>query len=137
MAMMELGGASRSDWGLSGRGSRHELASAQAIKRPRLSREVPGPSLRRVVAKSALLNLTIILTSFPVLVFAGGPDAVILTLAIMAGISVLIWTVTFTLFSFVSLARIFCTPTAARKPSPSYPRSAETGVADSWLDESV
>ena len=66
-----------------------------------------APSLRSVVYKSALLNLTIIVTSFPVLAFAGGPPAVVPTLAIMVGVSILIWAVTFTLFSFVSLARIF------------------------------
>lgn len=53
--------------------------------------EPPGPSLRSVVRKSALLNLTVVLTSFPVLVFAGGPAAVIPVLAIMMGITILIW----------------------------------------------
>ena len=69
--------------------------------------ESQGSSLQSVIRKSALLNLTIILTAFPVLFFAGGPDAVVPTLILMAAISVLIWALTFTLFSFVSLARIF------------------------------
>ena len=104
---------------------------------PGTAHKASGPSLRSVVLKSALLNLTIVLTSFPVLVFAGGPDAVVPALAVMAGISVLIWTVTFTLFSFMTLARIFWTPTAVRKPSLYYRRAADIGVADRWLDEQV
>jgi len=52
---------------------------------PGSENESPAPSLRSIVRKSALLNLTIILTSFPVLVFAGGPQAVVPTLAIYGG----------------------------------------------------
>jgi len=99
--------------------------------------ESPAPSLRRIIRKSALLNLVIILTSSPVLIFAGGPKAVVLTLEIMAGISVLIWTTTFTLFGFVSLARIFWTPVSTVKRSdPTHPAN-EAGVADRWLDGPV
>ena len=96
-----------------------------------------GPSLRSIVRKSVLLNLTIVLTSLPVLVFAGGPNAVGPVLAIMAGISILIWTTTFALFSFVSLARIFSTPASsvARREFPH--RTEQTGVADRWLDGPV
>jgi hypothetical protein len=104
---------------------------------PGYKSESPGPSLRSIVRKSALLNLTIVLTSFPVLVLAGGPKAIAPTLAIMVGISVLIWTCTFTLFSFVSLARIFwipVSPVAGREP----PHPAEQAdVADRWLDGPV
>jgi hypothetical protein len=99
--------------------------------------ESPAPSLRSVARKSALLNLVIVLTSCPVLIFAGGPKAVVPTLEIMAGISVLIWTATFTLFSFVSLARIFWTPVSTVKRSdPPHPTN-EAGVADRWLDGPV
>ena len=72
-----------------------------------------APHLRSVVRKSVLLNVVIVLTSFPVLVFVGGPKAVVPLLAIMAGISALIWTATFTLFSFVSLPWIFRTPVSS------------------------
>ena len=104
---------------------------------PGYENESLAASLRSIVRKSALLNLTIILTSFPVLVFAGGPKAVVPTLAIMAGLSVLIWTATFTLFSLVSLARIFWTPVSsvARRGSP-HP-AEKVGVADPWLDGPV
>jgi hypothetical protein len=104
---------------------------------PGYENESSAPSLRSIVRKSALLNLTIVLTSFPVLVLAGGPQAVGPTLAIMAGISILIWTTTFTLFSFVSLARIFWTPASsmARRELPH--RTEQTGVADRWLDGPV
>jgi hypothetical protein len=96
-----------------------------------------APSLRSVVRKSALLNATIVLTSFPVLAFAGGPEAIVPILAIMAGISFLIWTVTFALFSFVSLARIFWMPVSLGKPSdPPHP-AEQTGLADRWLDGPV
>jgi hypothetical protein len=97
----------------------------------------PAPRLRSVVRKSALLYLVIVLTSFPVLSFAGGPEAVVPTLAIMAGISVLIWTITFSLFSFVSLARIFWTPVATVKRLDPPHSANEAGVADHWLDSPV
>ncbi len=104
---------------------------------PGYENESSAPSLRSIVRKSALLNLTIVLTSIPVLVLAGGPKAVGPTLAIMAGISILIWTTTFTLFSFVSLARIFWTPVSsvARRELPH--RAVQGGVADPWLDGPV
>ena len=99
--------------------------------------EPRAPSLRSVVGKSVLLNLVIVLTSCPVLIFAGGPKAVVPTLEIMVGISVLILTATFAVFSFVSLARIYWTPvsTVERIDPPSSQNGA--GVADRWLDGSV
>ncbi len=95
--------------------------------------ESPAPRLRSVVRKSALLNVAIVLTSFPVLVFAGGPQAVVPALAIMTGISVLIWAATFALFSFVSLARLLWAPASSAKP-PEPPHPSDAGVADRWLD---
>ncbi len=96
--------------------------------------EPPAPSLRSIVRKSALLNLMIVLTSCPVLISAGGPKAVVPTLEIMAGISVLIWTATFALFSLASLPLIFRArvPTVIRR-SRQHPAD-EAGVADRWLD---
>ncbi len=96
--------------------------------------EPPAPSLRSIVGKSALLNLMIVLTSGPVLLFAGGPRAVYPTLVIMAGITFLIWTATFALFSIASLPRLFRPPAAppARRDSPL--PAPEAGVADRWLD---
>ena len=67
---------------------------------PGYGNESPGPNLRRIVRMSALFNLAIVVTCFPVLIFARGPKAFVATLAFMAGITVLIWTTTFTLFSF-------------------------------------
>lgn len=104
---------------------------------PGYENESPAPSLRSTVRKSALLNLTIVLTSFPVLVLAGGPQAVGPVLAIMAGISIVIWTTTFTLFSFVSLARIFWTPVSSVARPELSRRAEQTGVADRWLDGPV
>ena len=94
----------------------------------------PASRFRGIVRKSALLNLVIVLTSFPVLVLAGGPRAVVPTLAIMAAITVLIWTATFTLFSCVSIGRLLWTVSSSgtrRKPPE---RSEAAGVADRWLD---
>ena len=99
--------------------------------------EPPAPRLRSIVRKSALLNVVIVLTSFPVLVYAGGPKVVVPTLKIMAGISVLIWIATFALSSFVTLARIFRTPVSTVKRSdPPHPANG-AGVADRWLDGPV
>jgi hypothetical protein len=99
--------------------------------------ESPAPRLRSVVRKSALLNIVIVLTSFPVLIYEGGPNALVPILKIMAGISVVIWTTTFAFFSFVSLARIFWKPvTIMKRLDP--PHSANgAGVADRWLDGTV
>ena len=99
--------------------------------------ESAAPRFRSIVRKSALLNVVIVLTSFPVLVCAGGPKAVVPTLEIMAGISVLIWTTTFTLFSLVTIPRIFLTPVSDVKPSDVSHPANETGVADRWLDGPV
>jgi hypothetical protein len=80
--------------------------------------ESPALSLRNTVRKSALLNVVIVLTSCPILIFEGGPKAVVVTLEIMAGISVVIWTATFALFSLVTLPRIFRTPVSRVKSTP-------------------
>ncbi len=93
----------------------------------------PAPSLRSIVRKSLLLNLVIVATSFPVLTLAGGPDAVAPALAIMVGISVVIWTATFTLFSLVSLVRIFRRPISTEKRLDLRVMRA-AGVSDRWLD---
>jgi hypothetical protein len=97
----------------------------------------PSPSLRSVVRKSALLNLAIVVTSFPVLVMAGGPNALIPALVLMGVISVLIWTATFALFPFVSLASIFRTPVTPVAKHHAPRPTAEAGLADRWLDEPV
>jgi anti-anti-sigma regulatory factor len=95
-----------------------------------------APSLQNIVRKSALLNLVIVLTSFPVLVFAGGMKAVVPALAIMAGITLLIWTATFALFSFVSLPRIFRTPLSSLTLRDSARTAEQAGVSNPWLDGS-
>lgn len=97
--------------------------------------ECPPPSLRNIVRKSALLNVVIILTSFPVLVFAAGPRAVVPTLKLMLGISLLIWIVTFALFSLVTFPRLFRTPGSNVKRNDSLDQANETAVDDRWLDE--
>jgi hypothetical protein len=91
-------------------------------------------SLRSVVRKSALLNATIVLTSFPVLVFAGGPKAVVPALVIMAGVSFLVWAATYTVFSFVSLARIYRILASGEPRRPFARRRSHAGVSDRWLD---
>jgi len=96
--------------------------------------ESPAPSLRSIIRKSALLNVVIVLTSCPVLVYAGGPKAVVPILKIMAVISGLIWTTTFALFSLVTLPRIIGTPVSTVKRSESLHPADEAGVADRWLD---
>ncbi len=96
--------------------------------------ESPASSFRRIVRKSALLNVVIVLTSFPVLVLAGGPRAVVPTLAIMTGITLMIWTATFALFSCVSIGRLLWTrssPGTRLKPPVAV---REFGVGDRWLD---
>jgi hypothetical protein len=104
---------------------------------PGYENESPALTLRSVVRKSALLNLVSVLTSFPVLIVAGGPKAVVPSLVIMAGISVLIWTATFALFSLGSLLRIFKTPVSSVTwRDPLHP-AEEAGVADRWLDGPV
>jgi hypothetical protein len=104
-----------------------------AIK-PGTEIECPRPSLRSVVRKSALLNLAIVLTSFPVLVFEVGPRAVIPALVLMAGISVLVWTATFTVFFFVSLGRVYSAPVSSAARHAPMHQAENAGVADRWLD---
>jgi hypothetical protein len=96
--------------------------------------ESPPSSFRSTVRKSVLLNAVIVLTSFPVLVYAGGPGALIPSLMIMAGISFLIWTATFTLLSFVSIGRIFWNGISSATRCKPRVRARPVGVADHWLD---
>ena len=96
--------------------------------------ESPAPNLRSVVRKSALLNVVIVLTSCPILIFEGGPKAVVVTVEIMAGISVVIWAATFALFSLVTLPRLFRTPASRVERSDDLGPANETGVADRCLD---
>jgi hypothetical protein len=93
----------------------------------------PAPRLRSVVRKSALLNLTIFVTSFPVLVYEGGPEAIVPALEILAAISVLIWIVTFTLYFFVTLPRLFVTPISTVSRPDAVHRNDEADGADHWL----
>jgi hypothetical protein len=94
----------------------------------------PASRLRRIVLKSILLNAIIVLTSFPVLAIAGGARVVVPTLAIMAGITLVIWTATFTLFSSVAIGRLlwktFSTSTQRKPPIA----ARKGGVVDRWLD---
>ncbi len=94
----------------------------------------PASRFRGIVRKSALLNLVIVLTSLPVLILAGGPRAVVPTLAIMAAITVLVWTATFTLFSCVSIVRLLSAASSSRTRRKPPEAAKATGVADRWLD---
>jgi hypothetical protein len=101
---------------------------------PRDEAESPTSSFRGIVRKSVLLNVVIVLTSFPVLVLAGGPGAVMPSLAIMAGITLMIWTATFTLFSCMSIGRLTVTTLSARLRRKPTEAARKVGVADRWLD---
>jgi hypothetical protein len=101
---------------------------------PGHSEEPPTLSLRSVARKSALLNAAIVLTSFPVLVFAGGPRAVVPALVIMAGVSFVVWAATYTVFSFVSLARIYRILASSETRRTSARPRTQSGVSDRWLD---
>jgi hypothetical protein len=94
----------------------------------------PVPIHRNIVRKSALLNVVIVLTSFPALVYAGGIKAVVPALEIMAGISVVIWTATFAMSSLVTFPRIFRAPQSSKKRSDAPHEADETAVDDRWLD---
>jgi hypothetical protein len=96
--------------------------------------ESPASEFRSVVRKSALLNVVIVLTALPVLVAAGGPRAVVPTLAIMAGITLMIWTATFTVFSCISIGRLLWTTfSAGTRRKPPLP-ARDVGLGDRWLD---
>jgi len=94
----------------------------------------PASRFRLIAYKSALLNAVIVLTSFPVLALAGGPRGVVPTVIIMTGLTLLIWTATFALFSCVTIVRLLWTTFSSesrRKPPIAAQRA---GVADRWLD---
>jgi hypothetical protein len=94
----------------------------------------PALSLKSVVRKSALLNLAIVLTSFPVLAFAAGPQALVPILKLMGAITAVIWAATFALFSLGSLAWLFATPAPKGKPVDPLRPTSDAGVGDRWLD---
>jgi hypothetical protein len=95
----------------------------------------PPLRLRSLVWRSALLNLAIVLTAFPVLASAGGPGAVVPALVVMAAISALIWTATFTAFFFLTMVRAFwCLGLRGVQRRQGRP-DARDGLADRWLDD--
>jgi hypothetical protein len=96
--------------------------------------EFPASRFRRIVRKSALLNVVIVLTSFPVLVAAGGPRAVVPSLTIMAGITLTIWTATFALFSCFSIGRLLFTTFSSRSRRKPPVAARRVGVGDRLLD---
>jgi hypothetical protein len=93
-----------------------------------------APSLKSVVRKSALLNLAIVLTSFPVLAFAAGPQGLVPILKLMGAITAVIWAATFALFSLASLVRLFATPVPKGKTVDPLRPTVDAGVGDRWLD---
>ena len=66
---------------------------------------IPTVKLRSLMWRSALLNLAVVLTAFPVMAAAGGPKAMYPALVVLSGISLLIWLVTFAAFYVLSIMR--------------------------------
>lgn len=97
----------------------------------------PAPDLSSLARKSALLNLTIVVTVLPVMTFAGGPGSVAPTAVLLLAISGLIWVATLAGYSFVSLARLFVLPRSGKgRRRPVAPAGGQ-GVEDAWLDGSA
>ena len=94
----------------------------------------PTSGFRGIVRKSALLNVVVVVTSFPVLVAAGGPRAVVPALAVMGAITLTIWTATFALFSCVSIGRLLWTMSSSRTRRKPRDPAKRVGVTDRWLD---
>ena len=111
-----------------------EAPTLDPVLRPGREQKSRAPSLRSIVRKSGLLNLVIVLTSFPVFVVAGGVKAVLPALALMAGLSFVIWTATFTMFSLISLIWIFRPPASSAKMRDPRHLAHGVGLADRWLD---
>jgi hypothetical protein len=94
----------------------------------------PPLKLHSLVWRSALLNLVIALTALPVMVFAGGPGAVVPALAVMAAVSALIWVATLTAFFLVSIARMFWRLGVLGFQHPHGRSKSNGGLADEWID---
>ena len=92
------------------------------------------PKHLSLVRKSILLNLGIVVTALPVLSFAGGARALVPTLAILGGISVLIWAATFATSSVVSVSKIFEAQRANEARRTRRDPGTEFGVVDEWMD---
>jgi hypothetical protein len=91
------------------------------------------PNLKRVLWKSALLNLVIVATALPVITYSAGPKSVVPALAVLAAVSVLVWTSTLAVFSAWSL--VWIAWTQARRAARRSARRAESGgVGDPWVD---
>ncbi|WP_165234337.1 hypothetical protein [Aquisphaera insulae] len=91
-------------------------------------------TLGGVVWRSALLNAAIVVTSFPVVAWAGGRDILGPLLVVLGGLSLLIWVATFAVYGSVALVSVFRGPASTRKPTASQP-AASPGLEDRWLDE--
>ena len=93
--------------------------------------ELPPLRLRDLARKSALLNLGIVATAVPAALLIFDPRGWVVAAVAVGLVSLVVWSVTFAVFSVRSVARIYAVQNqirdrrAARGPGP---------VGDRWLD---
>ena len=109
---------------------------SEAISEVKGQSDSPGPplKLRSLLWRSGLLNLAIIVTALPVMVFAGGPEAAVPALTVMGALSLVIWLATLAAFGFISIVRAILR-FAAWVSRHWYQRlNGDRRLADEWLD---
>jgi hypothetical protein len=95
---------------------------------------VPASGHEGLVRKTALLNLGVILSALVIGASLGSRAIVLILLFLVPLISIVLWSTTFAISAFVSLARIFWGQGSRRSGAfPQHP-AGRGGVRDEWLD---
>ena len=110
------------------------LHAAKRSVKGRDGDDAPRLKLAGLVWRSGLLNLAIIVTALPVLAYAGGPDAVVPALGVLAAVSALLWVTTFAVFFLVWTIRVFWRMGVRGFEHAHRGADRKGGLADKWVD---
>lgn len=91
--------------------------------------------LRQLVRRTLLLNLGIIVSGMITAVYLGRPEGFVVIFALLAIVSVVVWSLAFAFRSFAILFQIFTNPLSLPVSRPFQDHAPGSGVADRWLDE--
>jgi len=101
-----------------------------------IERIFPRLKFQRIITKTALLNLGIVLSVLPfALLHAADLRVLPWVLLVLTGVSFGVWILTFAISGLVLATDILCEQMIGeREPTPAWSRNDE-GIADEWLDD--
>jgi hypothetical protein len=97
----------------------------------------PASGFPRLVRKTALLNLGMVLSCLAIGAHLGRPASLVILLLIVPMVSIILWSATFAISAFVALFRIFCGQGLRSSRQGPRPTAHGGGVGDEWLDGPV